>query len=85
MHGLVHTNCSTKLKLSVTEVLTLHESADPPAPWHQEHFKAQKPKKTAAQLARQQAALLANVPDDQKGKLNADILNVATGLGMVCT
>ena len=61
-----------------------YTSADQSALWLQEHFNAQKPKKTAAQLARQQAALLANVPDDQKGKLDADILNAATGLGMVC-
>ncbi len=52
--------------------------------WHaQEHFRSQKPEKTAAQLARQQAALLANVPEDQRGKLSVDMLNAATGLGMV--
>lgn len=50
----------------------------------QEHFKRQKPEKTAAQLARQQAALLASVPEEQRGRLNADILNAATELGMVC-
>ena len=49
----------------------------------QEHFRSQKPEKTAAQLARQQAALLASVPEDQRGKLSADMLNAATGLGMV--
>ncbi|KAK9823016.1 hypothetical protein WJX81_007094 [Elliptochloris bilobata] len=47
------------------------------------HFKSQKPKKTPAQRARQQAALLANVAEEQRGKLNADILDAATELGMV--
>lgn len=51
----------------------------------QEHFRSHKPGKTAAQRARQQAALLANVPEDQRGKLSADMLNAATGLGMVTT
>ena len=73
------------LLLSVTKVLVQQLCGEPPAPWHQEHFNAQKPKKTAAQLARQQAALLANIPEDQRGQLNANILSAATGLGMVCT
>jgi hypothetical protein len=49
----------------------------------QAHFKAHKPAKTAEQAARQQAALLGNLPEAQRGQVSAQLLANAAGLGMV--
>lgn len=49
----------------------------------QAHFKATKPAKTDAQLAAQKAAFLASVPEADRDKLPAGLLDTATSLGMV--
>lgn len=47
------------------------------------HFKSKKPAKSAEQLARQREQLLANVPPEQRDKIDEGMLSTAADLGMV--
>ncbi len=49
----------------------------------QAHFKSKKPAKSAEQLARQREQLLANVPPEQRDKIDERMLSTAADLGMV--
>jgi hypothetical protein len=49
----------------------------------QAHFKSRKPGKSAEQAARQREQLLANVPPEQRDKIDESMLSSAADLGMV--